>query len=123
MSSYHAHHARPPTIARTTIAKGREIRAVAGATLTAGDDALAGAEDGAAAVAAPLATRPNFTNSQIPTPNPISPPKGPMLKKAPIAVPPSGPDPANATIRNARPNHPASMPTTPERKPRTIRMT
>ena len=56
MNSYHAHHARPPTIAKTTTAKGREIRAVAGATVAAGDDALAGSEDGAVADAAPWAT-------------------------------------------------------------------
>ena len=31
MNSYQPHHARPPTIARTTTAKGREIRTVAGA--------------------------------------------------------------------------------------------
>src|ERR1700730_3032023 len=122
MNSYHAHHARLPTIAKTTTAKGREIRAVAGATVTAGDDALAGSEDGAVANAAPWATRPNFTNSQTPTPTPMSAPRGPMLKKAPIATPPSRSGPANAITRNARPNHPASMPTKPERKPRTIRM-
>ena len=57
------------------------------------------------------------------TPNPMGAPRGPMLKKAPIATPPSRSGPANAITRNARPNHPASMPTTPERKPRTIRMT
>src|SRR5271163_4991199 len=122
MNSYHAHHARPPTIARTTTAKGREIRGVAGATIAPSEDALAGSEDGAVGNDAPWATRPNFTNSQTPIPNPTSAPRGPMLKKAPIATPPSRSGPANAITRNARPNHPASMPTTPERKPRTIRI-
>src|ERR1700726_2687912 len=122
MNSYHAPHARPPTIAKTTTAKGREIRAVAGATVTASDDALTGSEDGVVANAKLWATRPSFTNSQTPTPNPMSAPRGPMLKKAPIATPPSRSGPANAITRNARPNHPASMPTTPERKPRTIRI-
>src|SRR5450631_249538 len=122
MNSYHAHHARPPTIATTMTVKGREIRAVAGATVAATDEALTGSPDGAVTGAAPWATRPNFTNSQTPTPNPMRAPRGPMLKKAPIATPPSRSGPANAMIENARPNHPASMPTTPERKPRTIRM-
>ena len=67
MNSYHAHHVRPPTIAKTTTAKGREIRAVAGATVTAGDDALAGSEDGAVANAARWATRPNFTKPDTDT--------------------------------------------------------
>src|SRR6202043_997293 len=109
MNSYHAHHARPPTIAKTTTAKGREIRAVAGATVTASDDALAGSEDGAVANAAPWATRPNFTNSQTPTPNPMRAPRGPMLKKAPIATPPSRSGPADA-VNVSAPSGPTSKP-------------
>src|SRR6202522_1733156 len=120
MNSYHPHHARPPTIAKTTTAKGQEIRAVAGATAAPGDGAFAGAADGAVANDIPWGTRPNFANSQTPAPNPMSAPTGPMLKKAPIATPPSRSGPTNAMTRNARPNHPASMPRTPERKPRTI---
>src|SRR5580693_6018696 len=97
-------------------AKGREIRAVAAASVTASDDALAGSKDGVVADAAPWATRPNLTNSQTPTPNPMSAPSGPMLKKEPIATPASRSGRANAITGNARPNHPASMPTTPERE-------
>src|SRR3954465_912422 len=123
MNSYQAHHARPPTIARTTTANEREIRGGAGAATAPGRDALAGAESGSTGSDARRATRPNRTNSQTPMPNPMTPPSGPMLKKAPIARPPSRSGPANEMTRNARPDHPASMPTTPDRKPSPIRMT
>src|ERR1700728_5118611 len=126
MNSHQPHHARPPTIATAAIAKGWEIRIFAGASaLLPPDAALAGSTDGTGigVAGARRATNPNFTNSQTPMPNPIAAPIGPMLKNAPIAVPPSGPGPAHATIRHARPHHPAELPITPERKPRTICMT
>src|SRR3984957_4851728 len=101
MSSNHPHQARPPARATMATAKGREIRErgrVAAADGTASDGAtLDGtASDGtatggtASAGAAPARTIPILVKIHTPAMKPMKPPIGPILKKAPIAVPPSG---------------------------------
>jgi hypothetical protein len=45
-----------------------------------------------------------------------------MLKKAPMAVPPSWSGAERLTMRKASPAQPASMPRTPDRMPRMMRM-
>jgi len=106
MNSYHAHHARPPTIARTNDREGSGNSSVAGATTAPGGD-RSRVRKPAQPETGRLGRQAKLHEQKDTDTEPDDSAKRPMVeegahRKAAVAV-----SPANEITRNARPDHPA----------------